>query len=170
MSDDRIGWEIAGRFYPHNGAGALRHGDFALIREVTGVSLDEFDRGTDPLATETGWLAVAVWQANPDMRRDQVVSYIEQLPAGAATRVGWETEETEAPLAPSESPPSGSSSSDSASPQADDSSLSASPSTTKSPEDPTPEPLILLGSGGQASATGATSPPETSAPSTMAAG
>ncbi len=90
--DDVIGWEIAGRFYPHNGAEALRHGDFALIREVTGLSLDEFDRGDDPLATETGWIAVAFWHGNPDMRRDQILKIVEQLPADGAKRVGWTVE------------------------------------------------------------------------------
>jgi hypothetical protein len=162
MSDDRIGWEIAGRFYPHNGTQALRHGDFALIREVTGLSLDEFDRGDDPLATETGWIAVAIWQSNPDMRRDQVRTFVEQLPAEAAKRVGWEAEETDVPLAPEGSPASGSSSSDSDSPPADDSSPSASPSTTKSPEEQTQEPLTRNGSGDQQSVTGVMSDLETS--------
>ncbi len=157
--EERTGWEVQGRFYPHNGADALRHGDFALIREVTGLSLDEFDRGDDPLATETGWLAVAVWQANPEMRRDQVRNFIEQLPAGGATRVGWGVEEPEVPLAPSESPVSGTSSSDSVLPPADDSSPSASPSTTKSPGEPTPEPSSPNGSGDPDLAIGAESDP-----------
>ena len=168
---DQIGWEIAGRFYPHNGADALRHGDFALIREVTGLSLDEFDRGDDPLAVETGWLAVAVWHGNPEMRRSQVLNFIEQLPAEGAKRVGWEPEleDAETPLAQAESPDSGSSSSDSDSPPVADSSPSASPSTTKSPEDSTPASSILNGSGVQGSATGAISPPSISDPSTSAA-
>ncbi len=163
MADDRAGWNIHGRFYPHNGADALRHGDFALIREVTGLSLDEFDRGDDPLATETGWLAVAVWQAQPELRRDQVRNFIEQLPAGAAERVNWGLDE-DVPLTSDESPASGSSSNASDSPPADSTSLSASPSTTKSPEEQTPEPSIPLSSGDQESATGATSPPQTSEP------
>ena len=156
MSDEQIGWEIAGRFYPHNGADALRHGDFALIREVTGLSLDEFDRGDDPLATETGWLAVAVWQANPEMRRDQVRTFIEQLAADGAKRVGWEAADY-VPLDEAGSAASGSSSSSSGSPPADDSSLSASPSTTRSPEDSTQETSKPNGSGAPASATGAIS-------------
>jgi hypothetical protein len=89
MADEKIGWEIDGRFYPHNGVDGLRHGDFALIREVTGLSIDEFDRGDDDLATETGWLAVAIWQSNPEWRRDQVVRAVEQLPADGAKRIGW---------------------------------------------------------------------------------
>ncbi len=175
MTDEQIGWEILGRFYPHIGADGLWQGDYALIREVTGVDLDVFDRGEDPLATETGWLAVALWHGNPDMRRDQIVKLVEKLPAGgdgAPKRVGWEAEIEEAapPLAPSESPPSGSSSSGSVSPPAADSSLSASPSTTKSPEDSTPEPSTRNGSGDQASATGAMSPQPISDPSSVAAG
>lgn len=91
MADqDKIGWQVGARFYPHVGADALRHGDFALIREVTGMTLDQFDRGDDPIATETGWLAVAVWQANPDLRREQVVRMIEQMTPDESVRVGWE--------------------------------------------------------------------------------
>ena len=174
MSDERFGWEFMGRFYPHIGADGMWQGDYALIREVTGLRLDQFDRGSDPLATETGWLAVALWHGNPDMSRDQIVELVEKLPAhgdGIPTKIGWDTPEEAdaAPLAPNESPGSGSSSSDSASPLVEGSSLSASPSTTKSAEDSTPDPSTRNGSGDPASATGAISNQPISDPSPVAA-
>lgn len=166
MADEQPGWQIRGRFYPHNGADALRHGDFALMREVSGLALDELDRGDDPIAVDTAWMAVAIWQANPEMRRDQVRVFVETLGAGEAERIGWGIEDDAAPLTQDESPPSGNSSSDSASPQADASSLSASPSTTKSPEEQTQEPSSPGGSGVPPSDTGADSSPVISVPLT----
>lgn len=168
MSNDQIGWEIAGTFYPHVGFEGLLHGDHALMREVTGLTLSELDSGEDPEATETAWIAVAVWHQNLELRRGEVRKFVERLPKDGAKRIGFE-ENAEAPLDESPSPDSGKTSSSSDSTPADSSSGSASPNTTKSPADTTPEPSTPSGSGGQPSATGATSPRAISAPSTSAA-
>jgi hypothetical protein len=154
MADDKVGWEIDGRFYPHNGADSLRHGDYALIREVTGLTLDTFDMGRDPLAVETGWLAVAIWQADPGLSRGQVVEMVERLPRGAAKPVGWTkplVEADEDDAGPPDTVSSGGTSSTS------DASPAETDKTTGG-EEQTQESSILNGSGSQASATGHTLP------------
>jgi hypothetical protein len=146
MADnDQVGWKIGTRFYEHVGADALRHGDFALIREVTGMTLDQFDRGDDPVATETGWLAVAVWRGNPDLRREQVVRMVEQLGHDDAERVGWSTpEKQEDDAVP---PPVADAATGPGSPSPKPDSGSSSKTSADSPQDGTPAPSTPASSG-----------------------
>ena len=107
------GFEIKGQFCPHNGVASLRHGDFALIREVTGLNLQDFDDGVDPSLSMLGWMAVAYWQANPQLTRDQAVRAFEQLPADSVKAVGFDDAEEDARPPEEDAAPSQSSSTDS---------------------------------------------------------
>lgn len=97
MTDKQIGFEIKGQFCPHNGAASLRHGDFALIRQVTGLNLQEFDEGVDPQLSMLGWMAVAYWQANPHLSRDQALRQFEQLPHDSVKAIGFGDEDDAGP-------------------------------------------------------------------------
>lgn len=88
MTGKEPGWLIHGQFYPHVGSNALTHGDLALIRDVTGLTMDQFDEG-EPFLSMTGWMAVAFWHENPELRREQVVRFIERLPRDASEEVNW---------------------------------------------------------------------------------
>lgn len=168
MDDDRIGWEIDGTFYPHNGFESLTHGDYALIADVTGLTTDEFLLEDDTLRTESGWIAVAFWQGNPGMKRHHVAAMMERLPIDAAKRVGFKEKSDAGP--PDETTDTGSRSPTSVEPPADESAPTPpSRSATGSTEEQPPEPSTPNGSGGQRSATGATSAPKTSDPLTSSA-
>lgn len=174
MSDEQKGWEIEGVFYPHVGADALLHGDYALIPEVTGLDLDDFLSGSDLMRIETGWIAVAFWRGNPELRRNQVVRIIEHLPGEGAKRVGWAVPEAAdaSPPAPAEENTTISSSSTTSvePPEESKSSTDSVLSATESKEDSTLEPSSQNGSGNPTSDTGVTSPLPISDHSASAAG
>lgn len=62
---------------------AFRLGDPVLVREITGLEWMEFaellDAGSTDPAAMLGLVAVAVWQANPDWKRDKVRRFVEGL-------------------------------------------------------------------------------------------
>ena len=171
MSDDKIGWEINDRFYPHVGADQLLQGDYALIWELTGVNLDDFAEEGNFKLVELGWIGAAFWHGNPEMRRSQVVKILERLPDAAIVRVGFDAADDNPPAEEEESTTTSSSSTTTGGPQAERSSVTESPtSDTGSKGDSTQERSTLNGSGGQLSDTGVTSPLETWARSTNAGG
>lgn len=100
--DKETGWNIYGKFYPHNGIEALRHGDFRLVRRVTGLSTDEFVNGDDLTGSESGWIAVAFSQGHPEMTVEMVARMMDTLKVEEVERVGFEIEEE-----PEQSPPDG---------------------------------------------------------------
>lgn len=87
---DQQGWKIMGTFYPHVGVEALRHGDFALVREVTGLTADEFVDGDDITGAESGWIAIAFWHGHPEFGRDRVRAIVEALPVKDVERIGFD--------------------------------------------------------------------------------
>lgn len=154
--DDRVGWEIEGKFYPHNGFESLTHGDYALIADVTGLTTDQFLLEEDTLRTESGWIAVAFWQGNPGMKRHHVAAMMEKLPIEGAKRIGFIEQDDAGP--PDETTDTGSKSPTSVEPPADaPSPTRPSRSDTESTAEPPPAPSTPNGSGGPRSATGATS-------------
>lgn len=75
------GFEIKGTFYAF--PTAFRIGDPPLVRQITGMSWEEFtgalgDDTGDP-SVSAGMIAVAVWQTNPEWRRDRVARFVEKL-------------------------------------------------------------------------------------------
>ncbi len=121
--EQQVGWEIFKRFYPHNGIEALRHGDFRLVRLVTGMTTDEFVNGDDLTGSESGWIAVAFSQGHPEMSVEMVARMMDTLKIEDVERVGFDFEEE-----PEQSPPAGT----------EDPSLSSSSTTVTSSEE-TPE-------------------------------
>lgn len=59
----------------------FRLGDPVLVAEVTGLPWMEFAQLLDDGDSRTlaGIVAVAVWQKNPDWRREKVVRYVESI-------------------------------------------------------------------------------------------
>lgn len=100
MPETRVGWEIYGKFYSHNGIEALRHGDFALVRQVTGMTTDEFVNGDDLTGSESGWIAVAFWQGNPEMSRDMAARAMQNLKLNDVERIGFELDEDDGEQSP----------------------------------------------------------------------
>lgn len=104
MSDDeRAGFEIGGRFYPW--ADQMRLSDPILIREVTGLSYQEFlsswqavdenaedEVEVDP-AVLSGMIAVAVWQQHTEWSRAKAAKYVERLNFDDVTIIGGDKEE-----------------------------------------------------------------------------
>lgn len=115
MPEQRVGWEIYGKFYAHNGIEALRHGDFALVRQVTGLTTDEFVNGEDLTGSESGWIAVAFWQGNPEMSRDMAARAVTNLKVSDVERVGFDLEEEDGQSPPAEGADSNSAPSESSS-------------------------------------------------------
>jgi hypothetical protein len=117
----QVGWEIYNKFYPHNGIEALRHGDFRLVRLVTGMSTDEFVNGDDLTGSESGWIAVAFSQGHPEMTVEMVARMMDTLKIEDVLRVGFEIDEE-----PEQSPP--------------DEGEDRSPSSSATTEPSSPEP------------------------------
>ena len=89
------GFEVGGVFYAF--PTAFRLGDPPLVREVTGMSWAEFvealgEETGDPTVS-AGMVAVAVWQKNPDWRRDRVVRFVERLDMDKLDFVGGDDAE-----------------------------------------------------------------------------
>lgn len=103
-AEEKPGVKINGVFFPL--PESFRLGDPVLVREVTGLTWDEFtamleqEEGeiTDP-SVLTGMIAVSVWQANPKWPRARVVSFVEKVDLSDLETITPETEEeTEVPL------------------------------------------------------------------------
>lgn len=100
MADQEAGYQIAGKFFPF--PTSFRLGDPVLIRDLTGLTWDEFLRAMpdeddpedvgDPVVL-LGMLGVAVWQANPTWRRDKVARYVQNIPIEDVEAVGVEEEQ-----------------------------------------------------------------------------
>lgn len=88
MSDER-GWMIFEKFYAHVGWDALTYDDFALVRQLTGLTTDEFMNGEDLRGNEHAWVAIAFLHGNPDMTRDQVARIIGQVKPVDVRPVGF---------------------------------------------------------------------------------
>lgn len=92
MTEEQMGWKIFETFYPHVGVEELVHGDFALVREVTGMTADAFIDGKDLTGAETGWIAVAFAHGNPGLSRSKVAQIIGDLKVADVQQVGFEAE------------------------------------------------------------------------------
>ena len=94
------GYQIGKRFFPF--PASFRLGDPVLIRDLTGMSWEEFvnampdeddpDAIGDPVVM-LGMLGVAVWQTNPTWRRDRVVKYVQNVMIEDVEAVGIDDEE-----------------------------------------------------------------------------
>jgi hypothetical protein len=83
----------------------IRLGDATLIREVTGIDVDEL---ADAAATTKiiAYAAVSIWQANPAWSRSKVVKYVEKLDLSALAVEGDDDDPPEIRAAPPASPAS----------------------------------------------------------------
>lgn len=82
MAEEQAGFRVGETFYPW--PQAFRLGDPVLIREVTGMSWQEFidaldGQGMEDPAVLNGMIAAAVWQANPRWKRDRVRAFVEAI-------------------------------------------------------------------------------------------
>lgn len=76
-------FDVLGRVYPMIRLSEFRFSDWALVREITGLSSQEFvvahdgdDGGVDKLVV-FGYAAVAFWRGNPRMTRSRARDEIE---------------------------------------------------------------------------------------------
>lgn len=106
MSEQQDGVEIKGKFYPW--ADQMRLVDPILVREVTGLSYQEFLSAWQEMAGEiadadegevevdpsvlSGMIAVAVWQQHPDWSRVKARQFIERLSFDDVKILGSEDE------------------------------------------------------------------------------
>ncbi len=124
--NQQVGWEIFKQFYPHNGIEALRHGDFRLVRLVTGMTTDEFVNGDDLTGSESGWIAVAFSQGHPEMSVEMVARMMDTLKIEDVERVGFDFEEE-----PEQSPPAGT---EDLSPSSSSTTVTSSEETPETPQ------------------------------------
>jgi len=97
------GYQIRNKFYPF--PSSFRLLDSVLIRELTGMSWEEFINGMpddddpDAVADPTvmsGLIGVAIWQANPTWQRSKVARFVQGITMDEVEAVGMEADEEEA--------------------------------------------------------------------------
>lgn len=101
-AEERIGFDVRGRFYPYIPLDDWFNQDFVLARTLTRVGIDDLVSGkADYLAVQQALLAVAVWHANPDQTMDRIISHVNTIKPSEIDEVGFESDlDTEADAGP----------------------------------------------------------------------
>jgi hypothetical protein len=138
------GYQIRNKFYPF--PSSFRLLDSVLIRELTGMSWEEFINGMpddddpDAVADPTvmsGLIGVAVWQANPTWPRAKVSRFVQGITMEEVEAVGMEEDEEEeadaSPPVEEETPKTGETSSEKSAAESESDSDSTSQSLNQKP-------------------------------------
>ena len=103
------GYQIRNKFYPF--PSSFRLLDSVLIRDLTGMSWDEFINGMpdddDPEAIAdptvmVGLIGVAIWQTNPTWPRTKVARFVQGITMEEVEAVGMEADDEEGDASPPE--------------------------------------------------------------------